>query len=374
MSESGSSDSGTVLQRLLNERFPADDSNSISSLTDSSASNLDLRSSSQHDLHISLQSITNSTSHPSSMIDERLQPDIHSRIDALWRGTLDTPRQDASPRLSLDNDVQTPRSSKQRSSPFPPKRSAAQETLSRLRKELEQDSLSMKKSTRGTNRQLPLQNTDGTYQLGFYSGKPLEASGANSIQMSPRRRARNQARGTQRSSNHSFPFTEVDETQSTGRQLRSQLHGHPKSNSGGDEYLYTDQLHKNYQRRGIKSKKNKGEIEKSKSFRHSVEETHASPGLCQTAGLPRKNKVDTSEKWSRPVFPNNEVSKHRSSRSAPLQESGNDVILANLRRSSLHNPLNNLKEITAEDCATDPRKPADYKSSHLTEVCININN
>ena len=372
MSSSGYSDNGTVLQRLLAEKYRSGEFKSSCSLTASDSSesspettNVSVNSSGTNLYQAVVSNIGVEQIDVSADLSTR--SDIHTRIDALWRSTLDTPGQEGTSKMRHQENrgkeaiaplVFDENQSEER------KHCAAQEKLSKMRKELGLDPLSLN-SFHFSKRSQASGRIDSCLRHGLKSPNNQETYRAYNFVTSPRHGSNELPNPTHTPGCHSFPSTDPNFPSSTSVEV--ELHGHPKSNSGGDEYLYTDQLKRNYQRRGVRSKKNKTGAIKSSSFRQTPDESIPNP---QTPSAINAGTIKGRYQNDCALVPSN----HRSTRSAPSQNSGNDVNLSKLRRSSLHTPLKNLREVTAKDCAIFPNESATFPPSSIEQVrvCLRI--
>ena len=354
---SESPNNSTVLQRLLAERYlnKGYNNSDFGSPTNSkSGSHTDLTLNTiSHEVTTSNSSENDNRYQPNSSQFEADQTAYFSpqdggpaaRLDALCRSTLDKPTNTHSSFLKPSGNVSNsvPNS---KIEPMPCLResvahSASREVLSRLRKELEVSESAPRPSSNFVGAETDV----GQLQIyGFGRCDPADAL------ISPRYTSIDPYKMESRS----YPLLDLKQP----RKNKNQLHGHPKSNSGGDEYLYTDQLRKNAQRRGIRSKKNKVGLGRSSSLRQTPEETtqsiRFSSATCSTPNsVINKNPsaLDANRKQKNVNDRRQSQAKHSSSRSAPLQNS-DERPYVDQRRASLHANLHCLAEDTQSESSS----------------------
>ena len=295
--------------------------------------------------------VCQSSLYPSYVIS---QSDPAARLDALCRSTLDkstnnsgshqtvgnsTPMYPSDPRLSSRERIEDLHKSQNYSTSF--------ETLSRLRNQLKQKCEEDKDSERIT-RILPSYQEAKTEAQQMRVFESSYGKTGNAL-LSPRYNVREVSTPVHGLGSRSFPIVESDQTRANPARPDLQLHGHPKSNSGGDEYLYTDQLKRNCQSRGIRSKKNKNGVGRSRSFRHNPDDVNLDFNFDSSLPLKRTTKeqaicsFDKSSSWR-----GSGQTKHVSSRSAPSQNSGRETLI-DQRRASLHGNLLDVKEGISSD-------------------------
>ena len=362
-----SPNNNTVMQRLLAERFLNKTGNDFSPPSvQKSAGKSDLTKNSHDEVHNVVDG-GNSYLENTKVLAERSlvnlnifaakipeESDPAARLDALCRSTLDNTSNFKEGCQKLGSFDQTKEKlPKKIDSTFPQKPSscsASREVLLRLQKGL--DDAEAEKFIRQ-----PPSYSEAKAEADHIKKTKVGYCDPTNALISPRDTSLEAYRAQNYLGSNSYPMLDSDQFRKNASRPELQLHGHPKSNSGGDEYLYTDHVRKNNQRRGIRSKKNKYGLGRSSSLRHTPEETIHDIRQTSLNNLPSatKHSANGYENANGSLHSDNMTvlaqAKHSSSRSAPSQNS-EEGRYAEKRRSSLHGNLLCLTEDSTSNFST----------------------
>ena len=287
-----------------------------------------------------------------------------ARLDALCRSTLDK----SSSGFAKSGNSNATNSPTVKGEPKPllkgtNTRSASREVLMRLRKEFE--------ASETTPRCLPTYQEVKADQVKM---PQLGCCDSSNALISPRYASLDSYKAKSTMVSRSFPLLDSNQSRKNPTGPEFHLNGHPKSNSGGDEYLYTDHLRiSNNQRRGIRSKKNKNGVGRSSSLRQTPEETIQDSSSSE-AIPPTPNSLINKIAHGPPV--NGLITsvysvhpKHASSRSAPLQDS-EESIYVEKRRASLHGTLHRLAEDRQTNLSDFSQDQLQQNQTQLRVSCV----
>ncbi|XP_076805023.1 uncharacterized protein LOC143448940 [Clavelina lepadiformis] len=291
------------------------------------------------------------TTHPGT---PRNDDGAAARLDALCRSTLETSNEKtigkniSYPEQIIDGNLRGKAANVTKLSPedsfisTPKTRSAAHEVLARYRKEFQEN-----------NR--PREQTPGRPPPPSYQEAKLDADQYKTVPengkhnpfvsgtptVSPRCRLPDQKTITRTMQANSSPSARSPRNSQAGMQLN----GHPKSNSGGDEYYYTDHIRVNNQKRGIRSKKNGSNVKRSSSLHQNKDGFVYLKSLEEQSGQSGSNQQSTplerldfcsglSGLKNSNLLQNSSSSQHKTSKSAPNQCT-NKLTTPEVRRFSM---------------------------------------